>query len=398
MVQYICHADLGTVEKVESAQSSRSVQDDPEDTDADREQHVLMVMGVFHLLMALCDALWRVYILGASRTAFDGALFEIIGILRSKEQAKFLSPGGPGFRRMHDIIMQDSIARFSHAILVELRRKYPATPTFAEWMTTKPSWADVVSLADDVLKKYLPGQKFSSQRAKFPLSERDPVFENNQLWFRDILTYIEHYKAGKAGDIGRLLDTLVPASFIFKAAGKHKYAVHTLRHYAFLKHGCPPDVARVVMQSWLVNPTGKPDGYRGVDWLVERNNLATKSIYSGKSSNHTVATLIKRSPLIEILRQCHLLIDRNFALAHKNDKHKRPSISKNNERLHKKYEEDRVFEYIIGREAYSIVNVWEKGADGCKKDYVNKVLDVEELGDAGDAGGTRNVRSIDLNV
>lgn len=30
------------------------------------------------------------------------------------------------------------------------------------------------------------------------------------------------------------------------------------------------------MDNWLCNPTGKADGFRGYDWLMERNNLYTK--------------------------------------------------------------------------------------------------------------------------
>lgn len=28
--------------------------------------------------------------------------------------------------------------------------------------------------------------------------------------------------------------------------------------------------------NWLINPSGRPHAFRGVDWLVELNNLYTK--------------------------------------------------------------------------------------------------------------------------
>jgi len=33
---------------------------------------------------------------------------------------------------------------------------------------------------------------------------------------------------------------------------------------------------QVILNNWLSNPTGKADGFRGYDWLMEQNNLYTK--------------------------------------------------------------------------------------------------------------------------
>ena len=54
--------------------------------------------------------------------------------------------------------------------------------------------------------------------------------------------------------------------------------------------------------SWIINPSGKADGGRGVDWLVELINLFLKVIYCGKYSNMTLENIIKHSTLISILR------------------------------------------------------------------------------------------------
>ena len=37
-----------------------------------------------------------------------------------------------------------------------------------------------------------------------------------------------------------------------------------------------PELRNVILRNWLCNPTGKLGQFRGVDWLVERNNLYTK--------------------------------------------------------------------------------------------------------------------------
>lgn len=61
--------------------------------------------------------------------------------------------------------------------------------------------------------------------------------------------------------------------------------------------------------NWLLNPTGRPDGFCAVDWVVELNNLYTKVVYGGKFSNCTLHLMIKQSPLIEVFCSVHYLIE-----------------------------------------------------------------------------------------
>jgi len=66
-----------------------------------------------------------------------------------------------------------------------------------------------------------------------------------------------------------------------------------------------------ILHNWLCNPTGKVDGFRGYDWLMERNNLYTKVtargqtahmsqtdrflqvVFAGKSFNRTMKLVFK---------------------------------------------------------------------------------------------------------
>ncbi|KAF8331613.1 uncharacterized protein EI90DRAFT_2885346, partial [Cantharellus anzutake] len=58
--------------------------------------------------------------------------------------------------------------------------------------------------------------------------------------------------------------------------------------------------AQVIRSHWVCNPSGRPDGFRGVDWLVERNNLYTKAGEPAYShSNRTLTHIINQSSLIE---------------------------------------------------------------------------------------------------
>lgn len=84
----------------------------------------------------------------------------------------------------------------------------------------------------------------------------------------------------------------------------------------------------LIRNNWLVNPTGKHNGFRGADWLVERNNLFTKVIYGGSGSNCTIEHIIKESILIDLFRICHVTIENGFYLTHRTIKRSPPDMSR----------------------------------------------------------------------
>ena len=71
----------------------------------------------------------------------------------------------------------------------------------------------------------------------------------------------------------------------------------------------PESLRKAVRYNWLCNPTGTPMGFRGVDWLLELENLYTKVIYGGSGSNYTVERIIVESPLIELYRTCKKVVE-----------------------------------------------------------------------------------------
>ncbi|KAG9119078.1 hypothetical protein FRC07_006079 [Ceratobasidium sp. 392] len=93
-----------------------------------------------------------------------------------------------------------------------------------------------------------------------------------------------------------------------------------------LNEGWPAEFAEVVQQNWLANPTGKIDGFRGVDWLIERSNYLTKCLYSGSGSNCTLQNLIKQSVLIDVYQAAYGIIDKNFYLTGKTVWHPPPIV------------------------------------------------------------------------
>jgi hypothetical protein len=101
----------------------------------------------------------------------------------------------------------------------------------------------------------------------------------------------------------------------------------------------------LILKNWLCNPTGKVDGWRGWDWLQERNNLYAKVskshfhpkilltriikkvVFGGYGSNHTQCLVMKRSILIEVYRSAHQIIENNFYLTHRTVRNSSPKMT-----------------------------------------------------------------------
>jgi hypothetical protein len=107
----------------------------------------------------------------------------------------------------------------------------------------------------------------------------------------------------------------------------------------------------VIRNNWLVNPTGKPDGFRGADWLVKLNNLYTKVIYGGAGSNYTIKCIIEESILIDLYRKCHIIVQNGFYLTHRTIRHAAPEMGKTLQVLDESLQHVKPHIFEPGREA-----------------------------------------------
>jgi hypothetical protein len=96
------------------------------------------------------------------------------------------------------------------------------------------------------------------------------------LFNRDGLLYTLLAQATNTGTIGLMKDLLWHWVPMFLVCGKHKYATHLSKFLCDLHLVFPLRLASTIENNWLCNPMGSEDGFRGVDWWVELNNLYTK--------------------------------------------------------------------------------------------------------------------------
>ncbi|KIJ27529.1 hypothetical protein M422DRAFT_62013 [Sphaerobolus stellatus SS14] len=301
------HGDLDTWERVMSIMHSRKIEKNEEN----HLQFLVFIIGLFYLRMAGAEALWRTYIKDTAARKDSQSVF-------AYETGKFGS--NPGFRRMHEVIHDITHAAVMDCWRLEAMRRNPAHTDLDSFATSDPSWESLQQMAIRIAQSYIAAENFPRRRQK-DSKVRDKQFENTLLRNRDFLDYIELCHAMDYGDVGRVEDMFLPFICLFKATGKHKYATAMTQFLYNLEHVYPAPLVNAIRMNWLVNPTGRPDGFRAVDWLVELANKYTKVIYGGKFSNRTLHLMIKQSPLIEVFRGVHHLVEDWLHIAKRTKKH-----------------------------------------------------------------------------
>ena len=264
------HGDLGSGERLMQALMRRSL----EETSFLRLQMVVFVFGLFHAKMAAADTIHRVLIKPLLARLDPNSVMRHVAILRPRETGKIVS--SPGFRRMHQVIQYDGIARRLDALGTEIRQRNPNLASLDAYAKTEPKLEELKVLANHIAIKYVAKSTKLEKLRSPSATGRDIQYENNLVINQLYFLYEELTHAMNEGDIGRVEKCLEAWMFLFKAAGKHKYAAEIARHITNVHFFYPPGLKQAVRYSMLINPTGQPGKYRAVDWMVELNNLFIK--------------------------------------------------------------------------------------------------------------------------
>ncbi|KAI0083556.1 hypothetical protein BDY19DRAFT_1079007 [Irpex rosettiformis] len=337
----LVHGDLGTGERLHGSQDSRSI----ERTPVRGLRNPLFVMGLFHLQMAAADAIWRMFIKPKSQRTEPNCLYQQACKIRPHDSGRIGSQ--PGFRLMHDLILQCTSARILDVWRAAISKlSHLSLESYAQ----SASWSDIIELSHGLVKDYLDQ----------PL-RGDQEFRNNTLILGRLLDYIELTHAMKYGDIGRVEATFLKWVFIFKSVGKHKYASQLIKTMNDLRFVYPPRLARAIRLNWLCNPTGRPDGFRAVDWLVELMNLYIKVVYGSSGYTRTFQLILKQSPLIEIFRHLHRTMQDNFHLLHRSVRHAPQSQQNTLQALCTLLCTNKAYEIEDGRKSYELIDHVHEG-------------------------------------
>lgn len=230
LVEYVVffHGDLGTGERITSAQIHRAIEESP----YRRLQFVIFVFGLFHLKMACADTLWRIFIRPPESRLDPSSVIHDVRVLRPSDFGKVTS--NPGFRKMHQVIAHDGACRRLDCWRVEVskRGKGESLKLFA---ASNPSFEDLQDLANHIAMNYVASETRLQDLRSLPSTIRDRQYENSLLINQYYLLYEELSYAMNFGDIGRVKTCLLPWAALCKATGKHKYAAVMVKHVTDLQ-------------------------------------------------------------------------------------------------------------------------------------------------------------------
>ncbi|KAG1768805.1 hypothetical protein EDD22DRAFT_999735 [Suillus occidentalis] len=364
--QYVVliHGDLGTGERLQTAQLRRSI----EATPWDRLQHVIYIPGLFHLKMACADAIWRCFIQPLAAREDETSLMRDITVLRPRETGIYCSK--PGFRRMHQLVGSAGTCRRLDCWRVHVKSKNSSHSSLEAFAASEPSLDDLKVLADELAQRYIANYTLQRLRRR-PTEERDLQYENSLYMNKLFLLYEELSYAMNRGDIGRVETCIIAWIPILKATGKHKYATHMTNFLLNVHYVYPPGLKQAVRYHILVNPTGKKMAWWAVDWCVELNNLFTKVKNGGKGSNHTA------------YRNAQTMIHKNFLLTHLTTKHSSPNMKKTFELLCKQLATQSPHSLSPGRNTRCIIaDLMDKGRELMEKATCGEVDEGDESTEA----------------
>lgn len=121
--------------------------------------------------------------------------------------------------------------------------------------------------------------------------------------------------------------------------------------------------------NWLLNPQGKVDTFRAIDWVMELNNLYTKIIFAGTGPNRTVQHILEQSTLIDLFRACHNMIRDSYFIHTRTIHHTIPNMECTFQHLGQEFCRHRPHCYHGRRVApHSYMDALEKGLNDMVED------------------------------
>jgi hypothetical protein len=220
-------------------------------------------MGLFHYLMACSDTVWQMFL--ESKIAKKGlnSLYSQACAIRLFDSARITQKYN--FQLMHDLIHQCGWAHMLECWCVGVMRHKPGCTRLDNYAQMEPPWEELIEISIYLATNYLDKPHVD-----------DLEFWNNSIMLAHLLQYIELAHVMKHGDIGHVEATFLHWTLVFKSVQKHKYATYLIKLMINLRYVYLEPLKHAIHMNWLVNPTGKRDGFRGVDWVVKLINLYTK--------------------------------------------------------------------------------------------------------------------------
>ncbi|KAI0069829.1 hypothetical protein K474DRAFT_1747000 [Panus rudis PR-1116 ss-1] len=360
----IVFGDQLSVSRQRGVTSDRTGHDNPQRTHA----NVVQGPGFFHYLMAAAGGTLETHFGNPHLGARDpGSLSNHNNILGRKP---IVTSSMPPYRVTRDLIFVSLYARILHCL--ELVTECNSLEEYAQSVTLERLKED----AKKVLQRFANPQIVAELRQERKRSESelsrsntannatakpeestsssssqlagDMVFENAVLFNRDALHLFAFTTVVREGDSGMILIMLKLYALAYRAMRRPRYSLESMTQLHNLLYIWPKPLRDIIMQNWVINPTGKPNTFVPVDLMQEHFIFWIKVIYGAQGSNASPEWLEKISPCIGILRE--LATQLNEALGSKQgNKHQTPELENDIRELIKSLRMHSVYSIERGR-------------------------------------------------
>ncbi|KAJ7191551.1 hypothetical protein GGX14DRAFT_600299 [Mycena pura] len=301
-------------------------------------RNIVLIPGPFHAKIADNHGLLETHF-GKPTTRSPGSLSFHNTVL---DRIPITLTSLPPFRTTRDLTMVSLYARVLHCLLL-----VSGEDSLDAYSTSTKSWTTVVDHAKKIYGTYADADRVqelreqripdeikrdaaakTSKGAKPPgplphVKKGDMVFENAILFLRDAL--LTPYT--RAGDSGRVVLILRLWVFSYRGSGRSKYAHEMLHLLHNLICVWTRDLRRVVLQNWLLNPTGRPNSFVEIDLVQEHLNFWIKKVYKADGDGHSWDWLALISPCVDILRGLATRMHKDLG-ARQGSRHTIPKLDK----------------------------------------------------------------------
>lgn len=196
----------------------------------------------------------------------------------------------PPFCKCRDLCFLSLYSRVLHCLLLVSGQK-----TLDDYSSQIKSLDQIWKHAEDICNKYANTNVVERLRQERQLDSGtrrgDMVFENAVLFLRDALISRMFASAVKHGESGLVVLILKVWALSFRGNGRTKYAHEMLHLIHNLTRVWPPAIARIILDNWLLNPSGRADGFVEMDRIQEFFNFWIKvsihRVFPEVSNNHS---------------------------------------------------------------------------------------------------------------
>ncbi|KAH9847961.1 hypothetical protein C2E23DRAFT_871531 [Lenzites betulinus] len=259
------------------------------------------VFGWFHALMAFANSLHTQY-LGTSVGIGLRRAFETLGrkgLVKTETKGVF-------WHHLNEALWHVGEGNF-----LQLWATAGNVDHAADLVTCTPE--ELLAILDKLYEEHIV-QRAQEDMDDLPEHKHDEVAWQMAMFSADLLGYFNLCEAMRLGDVGRMEDLLPTMLFRFAGGGNHKYAVEVLELLHKLRSEWPEELRTYIRTyCWLVNFSGKHDGFLAVDMAQEHNIKDIKVTWRSFGPGATLSYIQKVSPAIPVLRAVKANIASQFS-------------------------------------------------------------------------------------